>query len=272
MAGLPWGPSSCYSWPMVLMQTMALRIFLILVLLTAAHEAMSAPVCLELFEKRPTLQNISDGLNLIDAKEKNLFNFLVMSRGGFTPALMEKSFHHPILEGQVSIFHGHLFPEGYFRSLRGFTQQKQGLQTTAELERNEPWLKWDAMNGRYVLKRSDTIETLLTPYTENGQVTLYRGVTSENEAAVLKKFLAGKTSAIKSLFNEKRDAIFLTPDRASADKWAQEYILEMTLDLSQLKGTYAGIEADYVEVAISDIALLKKSAPQMKLIKVPQKN
>lgn len=145
----------------------------------------------------------------------------------------------PTADGGSTLFHGNIFVEGYFR-VSGILKKLKG-ESMAQVRDEQPWLRWRPEIGEYQLEHGGTQMPLLEPYLRNGKLTLYRGLTR------------GLTQA------PPQKEVFFTPNLETAKAWARSgNYLEITLDPSEIRDLYAGIEYNAVEVAILDSRILDR--------------
>lgn len=155
--------------------------------------------------------------------------------------------------GGIGAYRNHIFAEGYYRAQ---------AERIAPLIAQQPWLQWNSENQKYEVRRGYTAEVLLSDYVRDGKVTLYRGLSQED----LKSMLDAQKDPKKfdALF-AKRDAIFFSPDKRALNKWAADGIaIELELNTNDFDKIYAGLEYDYVEVALPPDAL-KNSLSTMRV-------
>lgn len=156
--------------------------------------------------------------------------------------------------GGVALFHGSIFAEGYYRTHPDAIRNLMTRQT---------WLEWNPQKRTFTSRRGNPAPLLTRPYVRDGKIRLYRGLSDRN-LQMLFTARDGGPAEINAIF-ERRDALFFSPDRNVMSKWATDgRYIEITLDARYLGEVYAGIEYDYVEVALLPEAL-RRALPTLKV-------
>lgn len=258
-----------------------MRVYLFILMAFLASGVAHADPCESgyraLAENKPSLPSLKHALDALSSTEAPEFRRAAMNAIGIDdPELhfatrLRKSMKGPVplfsngdpTVGGSSIFRGNVFVEGFFRTV-GLREKIHPEVSTLQVEREQPWLRWDAGKGDYVLEHGGTQRALLEPYMKNGKVTLYRGL-GKDQADLLRVLKAGHPEALEKLFTQHRDALFFTPDEASAQLWSQGYYVEITLTEADLDSLYAGIESGYVEAAVADPSLMLRVIRSLKV-------
>ena len=170
-----------------------------------------------------------------------------------------------LMAGGVGFFHYHMFAEGNFRQQKVVVYNSK--VKTADIAKTETWFEWHAETGTYLEHHGGAVKPLLTPYLLAGghRVKLYRGL-SAAEAKLFTKLKKGDTEVLNQLFTARKDALFFTPDKKAAQMWGGEgRVVELTFDFSALAESYAGLEYNYVEVAIWQPEVLLAAMPSLKI-------
>lgn len=175
-----------------------------------------------------------------------------------------------LMAGGVGFFHMNMFAEGNFRQQKVVKQNKN--LKTSELARTETWFEWQPQKLVYAEHHGNAVTPLLEPYLipKTRKVKLYRGLSIE-EAKLFARLKKGETAMTGELLTARRDALFFTPDIEMAQKWGEHgRYIEMTFELSSLQKSYAGLEFDYVEVAIWQPEVLVEAISTLK-VRIPKK-
>jgi|GEM_PF-3921602 len=246
-----------------------------------ALTAQASPqVCSEVFGPRvvPPLSAVAQGLQKLKASEAPYFyvtdwglDFITTPDDMFGYGkMMKQSFRRPMFfvnkendrVGGIAAYKGNIFAEGYYRE-QDATKEKPIRQ----MMRQQPWLEWNETTFSYIVKRGNPVRTLLAPWTKNGKVTIYRGLSKDDLASVLE---AQRTGRLEDLF-VLRDCMFFTPDENVMQKWAVEGVyLETTLNEADFDLAYGGIEHNYVELALTPEAV-KRILPHIKVRQLAEK-
>lgn len=224
----------------------------------------------------PTAAQISNAYDLLQASDSLYFmrpciggisykaegfDFTNKFNGSFQHPLAVLSNDNATMDGGSVVFHGNIFAEGYFRELK--LAEKEGELTTKDLIKMEPWLQWHPDTQAYTLERGHMQDALLKPYVKNGKIKIYRGLAA-HQMDQIKRLQAGDKTALAELFSGTHDAMFFTPDLFAAKKWADGYYIEITLNEADIENLYAGIEYNYIEIAMADPALFAQALKTLK--------
>lgn len=170
-----------------------------------------------------------------------------------------------LMAGGVGFFHYNMFAEGNFR------QQKVVIYNskvrTADIAKSETWFEWHPETGTYQEHQGGTVKPLLTPFlmADGHRVKLYRGL-SADQAKLFTKLKKGDTEVLNQLFTARKDAVFFSPNKEAAKLWGGEgRVVELTFELSDLLESYAGLEYNYVEVAIWQPEVLMAAISSLKI-------
>lgn len=160
--------------------------------------------------------------------------------------------------GGMVMFFRHIFAEGYYRSK--FNNDDSNTDNFYYMTKNQPWFEW---NGKsYNLRRGQTVKTILKQCAgKNGDLILYRGAYPEEFEGFLK--LRNGQKPTKPVVSSSSagptkcpKVFFLTPDKLKAVDWSKGVVEKITFPASVWQnwndesGLYAGIEYDYVEIAL----------------------
>jgi hypothetical protein len=181
---------------------------------------------------RPTIENIISGQHLSDIIDP-------WQQKETAKALKDEHRHpHPIewtrpggdhellIENGLSLFRGGIFFDGYFFK-SGLTERNR----TQALTRTQPWLEYDRINKNYVTHAEGGNAALTERWfetVEGDQVTLYRGLTEEQELGwmtLIRELENGRgisADAILKQFNIWKEVVATDdPQRAEALENAQ---------------------------------------------------
>lgn len=240
-------------------------IFAVLMLSTTASTAQKTQPskCGPILLGQPLMAEVITGLNLLSPSETE--HFYVTEWGDASqledPAyeyekMVAESINQPQpfynkennRRGGIAAFNYNIYAEGYYRMVAG--------PKLFEKIKNQPWLEWDATTRKYKLRYGSTAAGLLRNYLKDGKVKVYRGV-DQAGLDFIKRILSGDRSELSGDSFGYSDALFFTPDHVRArGTWASKAVIELELPENILPHIYAGIEFDYVEVALTPEALL----------------
>lgn len=179
-------------------------------------------------------------------------------------------------DGGVVLHKGNLFIEGYFRRTQVISKSQENNESNGENSNlstfqsaidNQIWMYW---NGTmYLLKKgSAVVSELLQLNPDTETFTLYRGMNPTEADKWLSAFQNNDLKNItehlfpKSGNNRKKKELFFSPQLEGASVWTDtNTVLKIEFSKSSFekilksKTIYAGIEYNYVEVAIPALEL-----------------
>ncbi|MBS1972503.1 MAG: hypothetical protein JSU04_19510 [Bdellovibrionales bacterium] len=172
-----------------------------------------------------------------------------------------------LMAGGVGFFHYNMFAEGNFRQQKVVVYDSK--VRTADIAKTETWFEWHPESGTYQERRGGTVKPLLTPFlmADGHRVKLYRGLSAE-QAELFARLKKGDTEVLNQLFTARKDAVFFSPSKEAAKLWGGEgRVVELTFELSDLMESYAGLEYNYVEVAIWQPEVLMAAISSLKILR-----
>ncbi len=221
-------------------------------------------------KNQPSLENVVIGLNLLTPEEAETFyetswggaDQLTNEPGdlyGYRKAIRDSykkpqayfnKMNHRM--GGIAVYQGNVFAEAFY---------KMHPEPFRDLMKKQAWLRWDEKNKKFIPERGNPASLLLQNYIINGKITLYRGL-SLSDLQSMQKAQKGGSTEFDALFAQ-RDVLFFSPDLRVVETWATEgKFIEVQINVADLDNVYAGIESDYVEVALLP-SVVKNVLPNM---------
>lgn len=171
--------------------------------------------------------------------------------------------------GGMVHFRGDIFPEGFFRERTLSERAPVGCQKVQYVGARAPLLfeqPYFAREGEgYVFKLGDKQDNATRRLVDHlvadaqGPIELWRGTSPafDTAAEVLAVQDDGKIGAgSMSAFGEDFGSLMTTPNRSTAEGWAREAVVRLSFSADELNDLveqgllYAGIEYDYIEMAL----------------------
>lgn len=244
-----------------------------------AFNAAAAP-CSVALAKVPSEAEIDKfESNIISYADDLRFDALGFLRGNDAGAVhkalnesnYKKSWSQLIPAGPLVLFHGHLFPRDFYRSMAYSPRGQERIDDRApHLFSPEQWA-FDVTKGAFTLEKGTATKMLMDiVFNSTEPILLYRGVRgseAERYTALQKLKQSNDTASVKQFvaenFKPPKDpaaGCFTTPNAQAAAAFGirdgEGTIVVFKIDPKNLtsairSGMYIGIETDYFEIAFS---------------------